>query len=129
MLLTDAGHRKDFKAYMLNGIRVLTTPQVTGSFGLDGLDLTAIREIHLSVFWEIKPENNYTYEVHIDGLDGEKIGEGTFKSPGKETGENNVVIPISAVNDGKFHDIYIVSRSSGTLDKGAVKLKGIVFKD
>jgi glucose/arabinose dehydrogenase/cytochrome c551/c552/type 1 glutamine amidotransferase len=127
MLLTEASHRKDFKAYMLNGVRVLITPHVTGSFGLDSLDLTGIRNIQLLVFWEIKPQLNYRYEVRLDNAEGRKIGEGTFKSPSKENGEGIITIPISEVAHGKFHDIYIVSQSSGTLDKGAVKLKGIIF--
>lgn len=129
MYLSDTKNRKDFRSYYVNGIRMLITPQVSGSFSINTIDLSGIKAIQFEVFWDLKPENNYTYEVHLDSREGAKIGEGTFKSPSRENSEGTLLIPIMTPNDGKLHDVYIVSRSSGTLDKGALKLKTITFKD
>jgi len=129
MFLNDTKSRKDFRSYYVNGVRMLITPQASGSFAFEHIDLAGIKTMQFDVFWDIKPENNYTYEIRLDSPDGEKIGEGVVNAPARENSETKLVIPIKVPKDGKFHDVYVVSRSSGTLDKGALKLRTITFKD
>ncbi|WP_221409652.1 ThuA domain-containing protein [Pseudochryseolinea flava] len=129
VFMNDTKNRKDFRSYYVNGVRMLITPQVTGSFAIEKVDLTGIKTLDLSTFWDIAPENDYTYEVRLDSPDGTKVGSGILKSPKKDNATQTLVIPITTVTDGKFHSVFIVSHSSGTLDKGSFKLKTLTFKD
>ena len=61
-----------------NGVNYMIIPQNTGWFSIDSIDLTNISRAVLTMGWQKPPVSGYTFEVHIDAPNGNKIGEFTF---------------------------------------------------
>jgi cytochrome c len=120
--------RKGFRSAYDNGVRMLVTPKGTGSFRLDSLDLTDVTQITLGSSWSKTLQNDYAFEIRVDGVDGKKIGQGTLKKPSKESGESAVAMKIEPVKDGKFHNVYVVSQSGTKDETGTLLLKTIRFQ-
>lgn len=129
MNFNDTKGRKGFRSNFENGVRILMTPKATGSFAIDSLDLTGIKQIVLAAFWNKSLQNDYHFEVHVDSPEGEKIGEGVFKKPSRETGATNIILKLNDVTDGKLHNVVIVTKSDAKQEDGILFLKQIEFKN
>ena len=104
-----------------------------GWFRIDSIDLSAITKASIMMGWQKPPVAGYTFEVHLDSPTGQKIGEFTFAGKGgaapKDAKPQFAVITssISPVNDGKMHNIYIVSKIVDPSVKGMAALSSIQF--
>jgi hypothetical protein len=104
-----------------------------GWFRIDSIDLFAITKASIMMGWQKPPVAGYTFEVHLDSPTGQKIGEFTFAGKNgpapKDAKPQFAVITssISPVNDGKMHNIYIVSKIADPSVKGMAALSSIEF--
>jgi hypothetical protein len=120
-----------FSAVELNGNRLMVTPKGSGWFRLDSLDLTGITAAELLVGWQKAPEFGYIYELRLDKPDGQKIGEAVLKGglpSSAGTGRTAIGANLSPVNDGKFHNIYIVSRPADPKEANQAAVVGLRFQ-
>jgi len=83
--------------------------------------------------WQRLPVPGYTFEVHLDSPDGQKIGEFTFAGKAGAAPKDakpqfaTITSSISSVSDGKLHDVYIVSKIADPSVKGMAALSSIQF--
>jgi cytochrome c551/c552 len=121
--------RKGFRSNFINGVRVLMTPKGEGSLRIDSLDLKDVNKIVIAAYWEKALNNDYHFEVRLDKPDGKKIGEGVFKKPAKDSGETNIVMNLTPVTDGQFHNVVLVTKSGTKDEDGILYLKNIQFNN
>ncbi|MEJ7914330.1 MAG: Crp/Fnr family transcriptional regulator, partial [Chitinophagaceae bacterium] len=133
MNFRTAGELKGYSQFNMGKDRHLLVPKGAGSFKLDSLDLQGINSMKLYMGWRIPPQATYTFEVRLDSPDGMKLGETVFKP------KNTMVAPkagqplsvstiyLEAVNDGKMHKLYIVSKKDNLTDPGQIALQGVQF--
>jgi glucose/arabinose dehydrogenase/cytochrome c551/c552/type 1 glutamine amidotransferase len=124
--LNEVKHLVSYSSQRDNGVRTLTAPKGTGSFALEQVDLTDIKQIQLSAFWDKAPESAYTFEVHLDGPDGRKIGESTFKAASSKK-DGTISIAIEPAGDKALHNVYIVSKSQAGAKEKDLKLSLLTF--
>ena len=127
-----AQNLKGFTSVDFNGMRFMIVPTTLGSFSLNEIDLTGVRNAKLTAGWQKAPDFGYTIELRLDSPDGKKIGEGVVKSSGGAAapgamGGTQVVMKIEPVNDGKLHNVYIVSKPLNEKETGQVGLQQIEF--
>jgi len=118
---------KEFTNFNENRIRIMATPKGTGSFKISNIDLTDISKIGITAYWKKAVAHAYSYEIHIDTPDGKKVGTLNFKPQAKATGELTLTASAEKITDGKFHDLYIVSKTDNQDDAEIVYLKYIQF--
>jgi hypothetical protein len=76
----------------------------------------------------------YTFEIRLDSQDGTKLGEFSLPAGGATASEKTPVIEtklsskLEAVNDGKLHKLFIVSKSKDAKDTGQVGIQWVEFK-
>lgn len=131
MNVRGAGNLKGFTTVNTGGNRLLITPKSIGSFSLDSIDLTGITSVELTLMWQAAPEFGYSFELHLDSPDGKKISEGVLNGiPGIKAGLGQAVVkmPIQPVNDGKFHNLYIVSKVKDAKEPGQVGIQAVQFR-
>ncbi|GAC1425568.1 MAG: hypothetical protein NVSMB7_01970 [Chitinophagaceae bacterium] len=113
-------HMQAFSKAIFNGTAYMVLPQNTGWFSIDSIDLSGISHAAITMGWQKPPVSGYTFEVHVDSPDGNKIGEFTFTAEGESPGGKSEKTPpqfvtlnaaLTQVNDGKLHNIYIVSKA------------------
>jgi cytochrome c551/c552 len=115
-----------------NGNSYLIIP-AEGWFRIDSIDLTGINKAALNMGWQRPPVPAYTFELHLDSPEGKKIGELSFagkEGTGKEGQKPEFAIITSAVSpvtDGKFHNLYIVSKVKDPSVKGMAVLSALQF--
>jgi cytochrome c len=100
--------RKDAK-----GDISLIFPQKAGWIKLSQIDLTDIAALQLALN---NPTGTYAIEVRLDGEDGKVLASSTT---------SNLNIPIEAVTDGKFHDVYILAKNTTENVKDRPSLKAV----
>ncbi|HEY3401757.1 MAG TPA: ThuA domain-containing protein [Ohtaekwangia sp.] len=118
---------KEFTNFNENRRRIMVTPRGTGSFKMSGIDLTDITKISIGAYWKKAVTHSYTYEIHLDAPDGKKIGEMIFKPQVKTAGELTLTTSCEKISDGKFHDLYLVSKTTNEDGAEIVYLKDIQF--
>ena len=86
--------------------------------------------------WQAPPSTAYTFEVHLDSPDGNKLGEFSYSPKG---GSSAPVAASSApkmvtlsstltgISDGKLHNLYIVSKAADPKATGTVALVSLEF--
>ncbi|HSQ44255.1 MAG TPA: c-type cytochrome, partial [Ginsengibacter sp.] len=111
---------QDFSKAVFKGTTYMVLPQNTGWFSIDSIDLSGISRAVITMGWQKPPVSGYTFELHVDAPRGNKIGEFTFaglseaesSKPGKATPQAATLsATLNAVNDGKLHNIYVVSKA------------------
>ena len=129
-------HMQAFSKVAYNGNTYMIIPQNTGWFSIDGIDLSGISRAAITMGWQKPPVPGYTFEVHLDAPDGNKIGEFTFAGaaetagakPGKAAPQFATLSSgLMPVNDGKLHNIYIVSKVKDPKITGTAALSSIQF--
>jgi hypothetical protein len=66
--------------------------------------------------------------LRLDGINGKKIGE--VKVPAVKSNKMNInelVIPVSNADDGKFHTLYFVVRNEGMASAKAMAVDWVRF--
>jgi cytochrome c len=128
-------HMQAFSKAIFNGNTYLILPQNTGWFSIDNIDLSGISRASIIMGWQNPPVAGYTFEVHVDAPDGNKIGEFSFAGEGESGGKLEKAKPkfvtltsiLTQVNDGKLHDLYIVSKSKDPKITANAALSSIQF--
>ncbi len=126
---------KGFQGFDVNGSRVMLPPNAPGWFVLDSIDLTGIKAATLRTGWQKPPATGYDFEIHLDAADGKLLGSFSL-APQKQmqqgqsqggigTTLNTSLIP---VEDGKLHNVYIVSKPKKDGSADQVGLQWIEFK-
>ncbi len=128
----DARNLAGYTRLDFGGSRLLMTPKAAGSFSLDSLDLTGISTATIAMGWQFAPQFGYAFELRLDAPNGKKIGEAILKGSGSAAPKaviqtTSLVIPIQPVNDGKRHNLYLVSKPNDPGEPNQVALRGITF--
>ncbi|MEO5998540.1 MAG: PKD domain-containing protein, partial [Chitinophagaceae bacterium] len=109
------------------GTRYLVAPKGTGSFLVDSVDLTGIEAIELSFVSSQPLKYGYSFELHLDGLTGRKVGEAAL-TPALTTKKTGILrIPVGGVTDAGLHNIYLVARVEDPAETGKVLLPALQF--
>ncbi len=109
-------------------------PKGQASFCLDSIDLAGIAGVAFILESKTPPTHSYVFELHLDGPAGKKIGEGLLPARAKfvsgEGGFSRTTISanLEPVTDGKFHNLYIVSRTLDANEEGSLFLTQVEFK-
>lgn len=105
-----------------NGMRVMLVPDdKQGWFSLDDIDLTGIGSAEMLLGWDKAdnaPKMGYQFELRLDSPEGAKVGEAVLNpvpSPDKQK-TAKLKLNLNAVNDGKKHNLYIVSNPKAKED-------------
>ncbi|MEJ7739815.1 MAG: ThuA domain-containing protein [Chitinophagaceae bacterium] len=124
--MKEVKNARGFTSFDSAGTSYLVTPKGEGSFVLDSIDLSGISEVALSVLSNKPIQYGYTFELRLDGLTGRKLGEAVLEpSAGKKV--VLLKIPMEAVNDAKFHNLYLVSRVKDAKEPNTVRLQSLRF--
>lgn len=107
-LFTGAEKVNGFTAFKYNGINLLILPQNEGWFELDNIDLTGVRSINMTNFWQTPPSISLNFEAHIDAPDGKLVGKGSMPVPTADQKGGITHVVITPVTDGKMHKLYLV---------------------
>lgn len=126
-----ANNLKGFTSVDFGGMRFMIVPTTTGSFSIDGIDLSGIGSALMTVGWQTAPEYGFDFELRLDAPDGKKIATaelkgGSFPKPAGPMGGTALLFKLEPVTDGKKHDIYIVSKAKEK-ESGQVGLQSIQF--
>jgi len=135
MTFDEAQHLQGFSKVTFNGNTYLLIPANTGSFSIDGIDLSGISDATITMGWQKPPVSGYTFELHLDSPQGEKIGEFTFAGKDENPKPGEKIQPqfaklnstISPVKDGKMHNLYVVSKAKDPSLTGPAALASIQF--
>jgi cytochrome c551/c552 len=118
---------KDYTSTTVEGKRYLIVPTKPGWFKLDSIDVSGISGVQLMIGSLTPLQYGYTFEIHLDTPDGTKLGE--LKLPGTNSGggkqEKVFTINIQPVNDGKFHNLFFVSKPNDSKEKTPVGIQWI----
>lgn len=135
MGFASASHVEGFNKMSFNGMALMIVPKSPASVSLDSLDLTGVRGIDIGAGFDKAPLYGYDFELHLDQLNGPKIGQGMLpagangvKGPG---GFNAAVIHLTMkpVEDGKLHSLYLVSKlRNPAAEKGTLALTSLQLK-
>ncbi len=133
MSLENATNLQDYTSMTFDENFLMMVPGGVGSFSIEGIDLTNIGSVTLT---SVAPEplsSGYVFELRLDSLEGEKIGEASyepgegFSQPGADFTFQNITFEIRPVSEGEMHDLYIVSRPADENDTGTLVLSNIQF--
>ncbi|HSN09994.1 MAG TPA: hypothetical protein VLS85_13220, partial [Hanamia sp.] len=122
-----------FSKVTFGGRTFLIIPEKTGWFRIDSIDLTGISHASLNMGWQKPPVGAYTFEVHLDSPQGEKIGEFSFAGVSGTASTNakpqfaTLTSPITPVSDGSMHNVYIVSKPKDPSVSGTAALASLQF--
>jgi cytochrome c len=105
---TGAEKFNGFTAFKFNGINLLILPQNEGWFAVDNIDLTGVKSINMTAFWQIAPTIGLNFELRMDAPDGKLIGKGGIPTPAKDQKAGIAHITVSPVTDGKMHQLYFI---------------------
>lgn len=97
-----------FGPFKYNGINLLIIPPNGGWFAIDNIDLTGVRSINMTNFWQAPPSISLNFEARLDAPDGKLIGKGSMPVPTKDQKAGVTHVAISPVTDGKMHSLYLV---------------------
>ena len=112
MFLENASDLSGFTSMNYNGKRILLVPRQKGSFAAGIVDMTGISAVSIGAGWQKPPLTGYSVEFRLDGPEGTLLGKGTIKGdPVSKPGMNisGTTFPIQKVDDGKYHQVYIVT--------------------
>ncbi|HEY9196927.1 MAG TPA: hypothetical protein VIM77_11700, partial [Mucilaginibacter sp.] len=97
-----------FTAFKYNGINLMIYPGADGWFELENIDLTGVRSINLTNFWQAPPTAPLNFELRLDSETGALAGKGSMPVPAKDAKGGSVHIALTPVTDGKMHKLFFV---------------------
>jgi cytochrome c551/c552 len=107
-LFSGAEKVNGFTMFKFNGINLAIMPQNGGWFELDNIDLTGVRSVNMTNFWQAPPSISINFEVRMDTPDGKLIGNGSMPVPAKDQKSGITHLVINPVTDGKLHKLYFI---------------------
>ncbi|MDR6941751.1 ThuA domain-containing protein [Mucilaginibacter pocheonensis] len=124
-LFSGAEKVNGFTAFKYNGINLLIIPQGEGWFGLDNIDLTGVRSVNMTSFWQAPPSTSLNFEARIDAPDGKLVGKGSMPVPAKDQKAGITHVVINPVTDGKLHKLYFIYKpvKAGAMVAGVTGLQ------
>jgi len=96
-----------------DGNQLLIFPQKAGWIKLNAIDLTDVASFQLGAS---SADLSYAIEIRLDNKDGKVLAS---------SNSGNLNVPIEAVTDGKFHDVYILVKNTTDNVKDRPSLKTI----
>ena len=121
-----------FSKFSYNNTTYLILP-ASGWFSIDSIDLTGIKGFNTVVGWQNPPISPYSFEVHLDSPNGEKLGELTFAGDAGKPVQNTqnakpnfkiLSTNISLISDSKLHNLYVIATAK---DKNSVGNAALAF--
>lgn len=105
---------------------VLMTPLGTGWIKIDSIDLTGINAVAIQTLTANPLQFGYVFEIHLDSPEGELLATMELPKDGKQKA---VLLKSSfkAPADGKFHNIFIVSKVNNAQEKMQAGLQWMQF--
>jgi hypothetical protein len=97
-----------FTAFKYNGINLMIMPPNESWFELDNIDLTGVRSVNMTHFWQAAPSIGFNFEARIDAPDGKLVGKGSMPVPTKDQKVGITHLVINPVTDGKLHKVYFI---------------------
>ncbi|MDB5150494.1 MAG: hypothetical protein JWQ57_4514 [Mucilaginibacter sp.] len=97
-----------FTAFKYNGINLMIYPGGEGWFELDNIDLTGVRSVNLTNFWQAPPTAPLNFELRLDSETGTLAGKGSMPAPAKDAKGGAVHLVLTPVADGKMHKLFFV---------------------
>ncbi|MBC7826580.1 MAG: ThuA domain-containing protein [Chitinophagaceae bacterium] len=121
---------KNVKNENFEGKRHLLIPKGNGWFAIDSIDLSGINGVDLMVTSQAPLQFGYTFEVRLDAPDGNKIGELVLPVSNATAGRQEKLFTINwpALGDGKFHNLYFVSKLNDPKEKANVGIQWLELK-
>lgn len=117
-----------FKHFRMNNSNLLVLPEnQEGWFALDSIDLTGVRSVEVLAGWMQDPGTSLEFEVRLDSPTGELLGKGRMPAPKRDQKSGSAKVPVSMVNDGKFHSVYIVYKPGKTKIETPAGVTGVKF--
>ncbi len=116
---------KGFTNFDSLGTRYLVTPAGQASLKIDSVDLSGISAVEVMATTRQMLQAGYVFELRLDAVKGRQIGSASLLPPATGTKSVVVRIPMEAVTDNKFHDLYLVSRPAGANESQKVRLQAI----
>jgi len=111
--MEHARNIEKFTTTNYGGRTLMTIPKEEAHFSLNGIDLKGIKAIQLKGGGQKVSIAGYEIEIRLNSPTGPKLGAGVFKVSGQPQGPvhmGTATITIDPVQDGKKHDIYIVTK-------------------
>jgi cytochrome c551/c552 len=125
ILFSSANRKKDFDVYDFNGSQYMIPPKGEGWFSIDSIDLSTVSDAELTVGSQKPVEYGYTLELHLDAPDGKLLGNTEINPPAsaaKGTVVSLLKFHFERVTDGRFHNLYIVSKVKDAKEPNQVGL-------
>jgi cytochrome c len=132
--LAAARNLKGYSTMSYGGRLLMMVPKDEASFSLDSLDLTGISGLDLVMGGDKSPRYGYQFELHLDGPNGQKVGEGSLPAGSKFVmmpngfGSTIIKVNMNPVTDGKLHNLYLVSKALNAEEQGTLILTMIQLK-
>lgn len=127
--LSFTGNEKaeGFTPFKFNNNYLMVYPQSEGWFALDSLDLQGVESVQIMSGWQNAPQVGFNFEVRLDAPDGTMLGKG--KMPVPQAGQQMGIasIPIEAVTDGEFHDVYFIYTPENAQEPARAGVNGVQF--
>jgi cytochrome c len=115
---------KDFQNQSFEGKRYLIAPIGTGWFAIDSIDLMGIAGMDIRIGSLTPPQFGYTFEVRLDSPEGNKLGEFVISAGGGDTRqEKTFTVSWPPVTDGRFHNLYVISKVKDPKEKTFVAIQ------
>ena len=91
-------------------------PNEEGYFSVDSIDLSGIKSVEFIYGAQTTPSRGYSVEIRLDKQDGQLLGKGTITSitDGKKNPSGKAAVKVTPVTDGKFHNLYVITRPNNT---------------
>jgi cytochrome c len=114
------------------GNPLLMVPEETGSFSINGIDLTGVSLITINGGSQEELSSGYQFELRLGSPDGDLVGDGILDASSIQPGEGFISyvlsIDIDPVTDGELHDLYFVSRPVNPDDVSMLLLTAFGFQ-
>ncbi|WP_184543827.1 ThuA domain-containing protein [Mucilaginibacter sp. FT3.2] len=123
---TGAEKTNGFTGFKYNGINLMIIPAAEGWFEVDNIDLTGVRSVNLTTFWQAAPTSGFNFELRADAPDGKLVGKGSMPTPAKDQKGGMAHLVVTPVTDGKMHKLFFIYKpiKTGSMVAGVT---GLIF--
>jgi cytochrome c len=102
-------------------------PNEEAYFSIDSIDLSGIKSLEFLYGAQTAPSRGYSLEIRLDKQDGQLLGKGTITSitDVKKSPSGKTAIKITPITDGKFHNVYVITKpnNTGTEQAGIITIR------
>jgi glucose/arabinose dehydrogenase/cytochrome c551/c552 len=112
-----------FNHITFSGMKLLLFPAKSGWFVCRKIDLTGVKSVAITSGWQAAPGVGYSFEVRLDAPDGQLLGKGSQPVPKKGQQAGVTAIPLTAVSDGNFHELYFIFKSTAPITAAVTTLQ------